>query len=564
MKSRLLFWCFICFFIGAKVLCAQSFPDQSSGGEDFLVVQDLLEQARRQLKTNADSALLIAQRAEGLALSDWPDTLLFRIQKYLGDAYQYSGQFQEALRIYEDCLSFASDSQQATLFKEIGNTQAYLGNYQKAMESFLEALRIKEQEGDLLGMARLTNNIGLLYYRLGNDEYAASYYETTLHYLDQEPDSKIRASVLTNLGYLHARQGDHQKALEVQLQAAQLYKELGEHRFYINSFINTGIEWQELSRFREAAIQYQEAAALARQYGHKTLYADAKNKLATLYILQNDFKKAEPVLKEAYSLAQEIGDPAMLNELNLAYAQYYRGIGRAEEALDFYLQYTDIQDSLLNEANQNRILELERVYQLEKKKLLIQLLEQENAYQHKLIVAFGLALTLFLALSILLFNQLKIRKRLFLQQQQFQQQKTIGLQRELSTVTMQMAMKNDFLMSVQEELKKLRKNLGEQKSLTSLDAKIQQSFQLDADWEQFKIHFDAVHTGYLERLLIQFPLLTQNDQRHCAYIRMNLDTKEISRLMNIHPSSVQRARVRLKKKLNLGREQDLYEFLGRF
>lgn len=75
------------------------------------------------------------------------------------------------------------------------------------------------------------------------------------------------------------------------------------------------------------------------------------------------------------------------------------------------------------------------------------------------------------------------------------------------------------------------------------------------------MYFNQVHHGFIERLNQNFPSLTNHDLRHCSYIRMNLSTKEISRLLNINPTSVQKSRVRLKKKLNLGQDEDLYEFL---
>lgn len=55
--------------------------------------------------------------------------------------------------------------------------------------------------------------------------------------------------------------------------------------------------------------------------------------------------------------------------------------------------------------------------------------------------------------------------------------------------------------------------------------------------------------------------LSQNDLKHCAYIKVKLTSKEIARIMNISPKSVQMIRYRLKKKMNLGKDDDLYEFI---
>lgn len=73
--------------------------------------------------------------------------------------------------------------------------------------------------------------------------------------------------------------------------------------------------------------------------------------------------------------------------------------------------------------------------------------------------------------------------------------------------------------------------------------------------------FDAAHPDFLTHLRSHCPNLTLNEINHCACIRMRCQTKEIARMFNIHPSSVQKARVRLKKKIGLGVSQDLREWI---
>lgn len=63
-------------------------------------------------------------------------------------------------------------------------------------------------------------------------------------------------------------------------------------------------------------------------------------------------------------------------------------------------------------------------------------------------------------------------------------------------------------------------------------------------------------------MIESFQDLSQNDLRHCAYIRMGMSTKEIARLFNINPTSVQINRVRLKKKLKLGPAEDLIHYIA--
>ena len=80
----------------------------------------------------------------------------------------------------------------------------------------------------------------------------------------------------------------------------------------------------------------------------------------------------------------------------------------------------------------------------------------------------------------------------------------------------------------------------------------------------FEKNFDIVYDEYLTRLGNTFPELTVSDKKLCAYLKMDLSSKEIAPLMNLTYRSVEMTRYRLRKKLNLSREQNLIEFLQRF
>lgn len=80
-------------------------------------------------------------------------------------------------------------------------------------------------------------------------------------------------------------------------------------------------------------------------------------------------------------------------------------------------------------------------------------------------------------------------------------------------------------------------------------------------WEDFKFHFEKVNQGFFTRLKGKFPILTQKDQRLCAYIILGLSTKDIAGLINITAESAEIGRIRLRKKLGLNRSDHLFEFL---
>src|SRR5699024_7119713 len=87
------------------------------------------------------------------------------------------------------------------------------------------------------------------------------------------------------------------------------------------------------------------------------------------------------------------------------------------------------------------------------------------------------------------------------------------------------------------------------------------SFSLDQDWEQFRLYFEEVHTGFLDALKKQYPELTANELRLSALVKLSLTSKEIATILGITPDSVKTARYRLRKKLGMKTEENLTEFM---
>ena len=136
--------------------------------------------------------------------------------------------------------------------------------------------------------------------------------------------------------------------------------------------------------------------------------------------------------------------------------------------------------------------------------------------------------------------------------------------KELANSTMNLIKKNELLMDLKDNITKLMANVKDKPvvdKLKSVVAHLDQNIETDNDWETFESHFDAVHENFLKTLKKKYPLLSPKDMKLCAYLRMNLSTKEIAPLLNISPRGVEISRYRLRKKLNIDRDQNLTEFM---
>ena len=135
---------------------------------------------------------------------------------------------------------------------------------------------------------------------------------------------------------------------------------------------------------------------------------------------------------------------------------------------------------------------------------------------------------------------------------------------ELANATMHLIQKNKFLMKLKGDLNKM---WGEAKvesvkyEIKKIVSKIDKDFKNEQHWEVFDAYFDEVHQDFIHRLKEKHPALTPNDLRLCAYLRMNLSTKEIAPLMNISVRGLEISRYRLRKKLELSRDLNLTEYI---
>ncbi|TDW97451.1 ligand-binding sensor domain-containing protein [Dinghuibacter silviterrae] len=138
------------------------------------------------------------------------------------------------------------------------------------------------------------------------------------------------------------------------------------------------------------------------------------------------------------------------------------------------------------------------------------------------------------------------------------------LETELATVTMHLVERGRLLLTIKEELLSVIKRLN----ISSLAHEFKSVFRLmsdteksDDDWNRFAIHFDQVHNNFLSTLKAKFPSLSATDLKLCAYLRLNLSSKEIAQMLNISLKGVEVSRYRIRKKFNLATETNLYDFL---
>jgi DNA-binding CsgD family transcriptional regulator len=137
--------------------------------------------------------------------------------------------------------------------------------------------------------------------------------------------------------------------------------------------------------------------------------------------------------------------------------------------------------------------------------------------------------------------------------------------KELANQAMNIIQKNKFLSTLKDALLILKKGTVDDHTkdeLRRLTNKIDREIDNKQQDKVFKTYFEEVHKGFFERIKIDYPELSPRELHLCAYIRMNLTTKEIAALLNISERGVEISRYRLRKKLELSRQDNLSVFLS--
>lgn len=131
--------------------------------------------------------------------------------------------------------------------------------------------------------------------------------------------------------------------------------------------------------------------------------------------------------------------------------------------------------------------------------------------------------------------------------------------RELAVSTMSLINKNQLLSVIKEDLKKT--TTEDNRSVKSLILSITKNISEEDSWKVFKEAFDSTDKDFLKKVKLAHSSLTPNDLRLCAYLRLNLSSKEIAPLLNISVRSVEIKRYRLRKKMDLAHEKGLVDYI---
>jgi ligand-binding sensor domain-containing protein/DNA-binding CsgD family transcriptional regulator len=144
------------------------------------------------------------------------------------------------------------------------------------------------------------------------------------------------------------------------------------------------------------------------------------------------------------------------------------------------------------------------------------------------------------------------------------QSELAGKNREIANSAMSLVYKNELLQKLSQEMYKLKDSNGkllEEDQLRKIQKVIDEGMNDERDWNLFESSFNEAHESFFKKLKANHPDLVPNDLKLCAYLHMNMSSKEMASLLNISLRGVEIRRYRLRKKLDVPHDKNLVEFL---
>lgn len=531
----------------------------------FCVIQFIVLPIHRTCAQTSENLVLQLAKANN-------DTLKIDILSKLADAYTRSDMTV--------CLDYAKEmvqllnrqpatDQNAARYADAAIIYLNCNVYDKALELLLKALNIFEKSGNQSSIAIIKNSMGSVYFRINNNELALKYFQEGL----KDCESLIEQGDSTHFGNLHNFYNN----------IGLIYYQMDEKKILAGNYFEKAIEKTNPRDYNSLGQYYNNIASYYYWNNKKSLAFDCALKsleyrkkinngngiamtsytLASLYYGENDMVNAQRYLDTAMYIGEQLKSNLLLkNVLDLR-------IRIAEKEKDFNKAYTslrqvrEIEHSLINDTLLARTTTMKIEYDYAQRTALQQL---ELQQAHAKIRLISYILVLVVLLLILLYFLIRNRnQRIQLEKEKLKKDLEVR-NKELTTNVMYLMRYTDMVREIIQRLIQIRPNLKVENAETVKKVIVDLQALIKEDlWDEFEIHFNRVHLDFYKNLKENSPDITPTELKLCAFLRLNMSSKEISSITGITVKSVEVMRTRLRKKLNIANTDiNLISYLSDF
>ncbi len=510
--------------------------------------------------------IILSKRAYDIALQAGYTHGKVKAMLKSGNYYFRSSDFKNAMEQAQEAMIIAEDldysSELALALGLIGSIFSELGDYDNSSQYFFRGLKLYENLEDKDGIAGALGDIGMDFYNQQDNNKALEYFNNAL-VLAKEINSlhEIKRQY-NNIAVVYGDLEKYDTAILFLRKALDINIKLGDKLGQGTNIMNIGYSQMNTGKYEEALISFQQSLDLFTGLNNRIHMAECYLNFGFCYYTDNKIDESIPYFKKALHEGRNnnyyrIIAPAA-NMLN----QIYTSKSDTLNAYKFVMLENMANDSLFAIQKQKLLSKIELQYNYEKKEF-----ERKKEQQRK--NAFILIIILVLAAGLvilgLILSKHRLRSKLVLLEKEKIESELDIKNRELTVNLISLIKKNEMLSDVSRKLVQLEKSAkGEEaKEAITLISQEMRSGTEDKMLNEFSLRFQEVHAGFYEKLLKAFPDLTQNELKMCAFLRLNMSTKDISEITGQQLSTIDQARYRLRKKLGIANsETNLVSFLS--
>lgn len=436
------------------------------------------------------------------------------------------GDYRAALAVLEPCLAASgrlSARSQAQLFARVAGNYVNLGEYAEAHAYAVRAMEAADVSGDRADRVNAYAVASGIYFSMGMYSKARTLMTRSIECAD-DPFGTI--GQLSNLGSLAAVEGDYEAALEHLGEAFRRARDRRSPHDEAVALSNRASTFQRMGRHRDAIRDAKALLALAEPLGRQLEVGTALGTLGQAYAALGNLEPAFEELTRALAIFEEIGRRRGICLVHRDLADVCRRLGRTEDALDHLRAYTDLHDEIFSPTAMGAMADV--LYALEGRRA-----EQEREI-------------------------LRLRAAQLEQEAEYHDGR-------LTAVALQLVEKREFLQSLDTRLRAAGAGSpeGAAEIVHALARDVRQNLSAEAEWQTFEEQFGRVHGTFLAQLEQRHPDLSAAELKICALTRINLDTKEVARLLGSSVRTVQNHRYNIRRKLGLRDRESLSERLRR-
>lgn len=507
---------------------------------------------------------------------------LTEIAKYYSST-NLSLSFQYADKALEIAEHSKNKNLHAQALMSIGNISFFQGLLDISFQHYSKALAIYKETGNINGKANALTNLGGILLQLMKFEEAKRYFHEALPLFldlaekrgDTIPPFQV-ISIYNNLGIAHENLNDFNTAIDYYHRGISLASRIPQQQRNLAMLHNNlGSIHMKMGEFEEAYKNMDAALMIRKEINDKAGEASSYRMLGILYKSQRNHEKALENFYNGYSLATAVGNTSTLSSISEQLFEVFNLINQTDSALKYHIILKNYSDKLKGEETLLEFSRMEITSQFQEKEN-IRIIEQRKQKMRYLFIAILLLLGAVILGLLYVLSQSRLRRLSLLNNNIQLASEKAALEKaaltkeleiknkELTTNVIYQIRKNELINNIADKLMTNRHNFKKenQNLIKEIISELVSSKE-DSIWMEFETRFHNVHNEFYEKLNEINPDLTPNERRLCAFLRLNMSTKEISSITGQSLRSIDVARTRLRQKLNLtNAEVGLIEYIS--